>query len=96
MTWSASTCAARPSCRPTIVGSRFFSGICARAGLFPECWLAPSRELARRIAHQRDAAYLTIDARLDASLDQWAKFRYPIQDQAEVLGGALRGLRAAA
>ena len=66
------------------------------AGLFPECWLVSSGELARRTAHQRDAAYLTVDARLDASLDQWAEFRYPIQDQAEVLRGALRGLRAAA
>ena len=68
----------------------------SRNGLFPECWLVPSRELARRTAHQRDAAYLTVDARLDASADLWADFRYPIQDQAEVLRGALHGLRAAA
>jgi hypothetical protein len=64
--------------------------------LLPECWLVPSRQLALRTAHQRDATYLTVDARLDATLDHWADFRYPIQDQAEVLRGALHGLRAAA
>ena len=67
-----------------------------RAAFFPECWLIPSRELARRTAHQRDASYLTVDARLDASLDQWADCRHPIEDQADVLRGALHGLRAAA
>jgi hypothetical protein len=67
-----------------------------RAAFFPECWLVPSRELARRTAHQRDAGYLTVDARLDPSLDRWADFRHPIQDQADVLRGALHGLRAAA
>jgi len=67
-----------------------------RAAFFPECWLVPSRELARRTAHQRDAGYLTVDARLDPSLDLWADFRHPIEDQAEVLRGALHGLRAAA
>ncbi len=51
---------------------------------------------ARRTAHQRDAGYLTVDARLDPSLDLWADFRHPIEDQAEVLRGALHGLRAAA
>jgi hypothetical protein len=67
-----------------------------RAGFFPECWLVPSRELALRTAHQKDPAYLTIDARLDASVDLWGDFRHPIQDQAEVLRRALHGLRAAA
>jgi len=67
-----------------------------RAGFFPECWLVPSHELARRTAHQRDAAYLTVDARLDPALDAWADCRYPIHEQADVLRGALQGLRAAA
>ena len=67
-----------------------------RGALFPECWLVPSLELARRTAHQRDANYLTVDARLDHSLDRWADCRYPIQDQADVLRAALRELRAAA
>ena len=67
-----------------------------RAALFPECWLVTSRELARRTAHQRDVAYLTVDTRLDRSVDRWAEFRCPIQDQAAVLRGALRKLRAAA
>lgn len=67
-----------------------------RAGFFPECWLVPSRELALRTAHQRDTAYLTVDARLDASVDQWADCRHPIQDQANVLRRALHRLRAAA
>jgi hypothetical protein len=67
-----------------------------RGAFFPECWLVPSRELARRTAHQRDAGYLTVDARLDASVDLFAEFRCPIVDQAEVLRAALHGLRAAA
>jgi len=67
-----------------------------RRALFPECWLVPSRELARRTAHQRDASYLTVDARLNRSVDRWADWRYPIQDQADVLRRALRELRAAA
>jgi hypothetical protein len=67
-----------------------------RAGFFPECWLVPSRELARRTAHQRDSAYLTVDARLDPALDAWADCRHPIQDQADVLRAALHGLRIAA
>jgi hypothetical protein len=67
-----------------------------RRALFPECWLVPSRELALRTAHQRDAGYLTVDARLDASVDLWAEFRCPIKDQADVVRGALHGLRAAA
>ena len=67
-----------------------------RSAFFPECWLVPSRELARRTAHQRDSGYLTVDARLDPSVDRWADFRYPIQDQADVLRAALHDLRAAA
>jgi hypothetical protein len=67
-----------------------------RGAFFPECWLVPSHELARRTAHQRDAGYLTVDARLDPSLDRWADCRHPIEDQADVLRGALHGLRAAA
>jgi hypothetical protein len=67
-----------------------------RAAEFPECWMVPSRELARRTAHQRDAGYLTLDARLDPSVDRWGEFRVPIHDQSDVLRGALHGLRAAA
>jgi hypothetical protein len=67
-----------------------------RSAFFPECWLVPSRELALRTAHQRDSAYLTVDARLDPAVDRWADFRYPIQDQADLLRRALHGLRAAA
>ncbi|HEY4870720.1 MAG TPA: hypothetical protein VIJ03_02360 [Candidatus Dormibacteraeota bacterium] len=67
-----------------------------RAAPFPECWLVPSLELARRTAHQRDSAYLTVDARVDPALDRWADFRHPIQEQADVLRRALHGLRAAA
>jgi len=67
-----------------------------RTDFFPECWLVPSLELALRTAHQRDETYLTVDARLDASVDRWADFRHPIQDQADVLRGALHRLRAAA
>jgi hypothetical protein len=67
-----------------------------RRAMFPECWLVSSVELARRTAHQRDANYLTVDARLDPSVDRWADCRHPIQDQAEVLRGALRELRVAA
>jgi hypothetical protein len=67
-----------------------------RRALFPECWLVPSLELARRTAHQRDANYLTVDARLDRSVDRWADCRHPIQEQADVLRGALRELRVAA
>jgi hypothetical protein len=67
-----------------------------RAALFPECWLVPSRELATRTAHQRDGSCLTVDARLDASVDRWTDFRHPVHDQADVLRGALRDLRAAA
>jgi len=67
-----------------------------QAAFFPECWLVPSRELALRTAHQRDSAYLTVDARLDSSSDRWSDCRYPIHDQADVLRGALHGLRAAA
>jgi hypothetical protein len=67
-----------------------------RGAFFPECWLVPSRELARRTAHQRDAGYLTVDARLDASVDLFAEFRCPVEDQADVLRAALHGLRAAA
>jgi hypothetical protein len=66
------------------------------AAFFPECWLVPSRELAKRTAHQRDSGYLTVDARLNPALDLWADCRHPIQDQADVLRAALHGLRAAA
>ncbi len=66
-----------------------------RPGLFPECWLVPSLELARRTAHQRDAGYLTVDARLDPSVDRWADCRHPIQDQADIFRQALRHRRPA-
>lgn len=66
------------------------------ATFFPECWLIPSIELARRTAHQRDSGYLTIDTRLDPSVDRWADCRHPIHEQADVFRGALHGLRAAA
>jgi len=67
-----------------------------RGAMFSECWLVSSVELARRTAHQRDANYLTVDARLDPAVDRWADCRHPIRDQAEVFRRALRGLRAAA
>lgn len=67
-----------------------------RTTFFPECWLVPSRELARRTAGQRDSGYLTVDARLDPAVDRWADFRCLLRDQADVLRGALNGLRAAA
>ena len=56
---------------------------------FPECWVVSSRELARRTAHQHDSSYITVDARLDPSVDQWADCRFPIHDLAKVLRGAL-------
>jgi hypothetical protein len=67
-----------------------------RGAEFPECWMVPSLELARRTAHQTDPVYITFDARLDPSVDQWADRRVPIHDQAQVLRGALHGLRLAA
>ena len=67
-----------------------------RAARFEEGWLMPSIELARRTAHQRDAGYITIDAHLDPTRDQWAEFRHPIGDQAAVLRRALHQLRKAA
>jgi hypothetical protein len=67
-----------------------------RGAEFSECWMVPSRELARRTAHQTDPVYITFDARLDPSVDQWADRRVPIHDQAEVLRQALHGLRLAA
>ena len=66
------------------------------AGLFPECWLIPSIELAQRTAHQRDSSYLTIDARLEPSVDRWSTWRCPIHEQADVFRAALSQLRAAA
>lgn len=67
-----------------------------RAAPFAESWLVPSLELARRTAHQRDAGYITVDAHLDRSIDHWAEFRHPVEDQADVLRAALHDLRAAA
>jgi hypothetical protein len=63
---------------------------------FAEYWLVPSIELARRTAHQRDAAYITIDAHLDPARDRWAEFRHPLDEVADVLRGAFRNLRAVA
>ena len=65
------------------------------AGFFPECWMVSSEELARRTAHQSDRNYLTVDVRLDPSVDRWADCRYPLHDQAQVVRAALRQLRAA-
>jgi hypothetical protein len=67
-----------------------------RTSRFAECWLVPSLELAARTAHQRDTAYLTIDAHLDPRHDQWAEFRHPFEDLAEVLRRVLHQRRAAA
>jgi hypothetical protein len=67
-----------------------------RGAEFPECWMVPSLELARRTAHQTDPVYITFDARLDPSVDLWADRRVPIHDQADVLRRGLHGLRAAA
>ena len=66
-----------------------------RASRFAESWLGPSIDLARRTAHQRDAGYITVDAHLDPSRDRWAEFRYPVDDQAELLRRSLHELRAA-
>ena len=66
------------------------------AGLFPECWLIPSIALAQGTAHQRDSSYLTIDARLDSTVDRWAVWRCPIHEQADVFRAGLHRLRAAA
>jgi len=67
-----------------------------RAAPFAESWLVPFLELARRTAHQRDAGYITVDAHLDRSIDHWAEFRHPVEDQADVLRAALHDPRAAA
>lgn len=64
--------------------------------LHPEIWLVSSRELERRTAHERDAHYITVDVRLDPSVDRWADCRHPASDVADVLRAALNDLRLAA
>src|SRR5207245_9532447 len=66
------------------------------AGLLPECWLIPSIALAQGTAHQRDSSYLTIDARLDATVARLAVWRCPIHEQADVFRAGLHRVRAAA
>ncbi len=96
MTWSAFTCDAIPSSPHLTSELAFHFWDRRRAAFFPECWLVSSTELARRTAQQRDRSYLTVDVRLEASVDRWADCRYPIHDQAEVLRGVLHRLRTAA
>ncbi|HVH64642.1 MAG TPA: hypothetical protein VM674_01295 [Candidatus Acidoferrum sp.] len=63
---------------------------------FPEGWLVSSRDLAERTAHQRDSAYITIDARLNRSADLWGDRRVQISDLANVLRASLADQRLAA
>jgi hypothetical protein len=59
---------------------------------FPDCWLVPSLQFARRTADQRDATVLTFETQLTEERDHWREFRHPITDQAAVLRAALTGL----
>jgi hypothetical protein len=61
---------------------------------FPDCWLVPSLEFARRTADQRDATVLTFDTTLIEEHDRWRQFRHPINDQAAVIRSALGALPA--
>jgi hypothetical protein len=63
--------------------------------LFPDCWLVPSVEFARRTADQRNAAMLTFDTTLTEEHDRWREFRHPIGDQAAVIRAALKALPGA-
>jgi hypothetical protein len=60
--------------------------------LFPDCWLVPSVEFARRTADQRNAAMLTFDTTLIEDHDRWREFRHPIGDQAAVIRAGLKAL----
>ncbi len=60
--------------------------------LFPDCWLVPSLEFARRTADQRDATMLVFNTSLAEEHDRWREFRHPIGDQAAVIRAALMAL----
>jgi hypothetical protein len=60
--------------------------------LFPDCWLVPSNEFARRTADQRDATMRTFNTSLTVEHDRWREFRHPIGDQAAVIRAALKAL----
>jgi hypothetical protein len=61
---------------------------------FPDCWLVPSLEFARRTAEQRDRTVLTFDTSLIEAHDRWREFRHPIGTQAAVIRAALKALPA--
>jgi hypothetical protein len=60
--------------------------------LFPDCWLVPSLEFARRTADQHNAAMLAFATTLTKENDRWREFRHPIGDQAAVIRAALKAL----
>jgi hypothetical protein len=60
--------------------------------LFPDCWLVPSLEFARRTADQRGATMLHFETTLLKEHDRWRDFRHPIGEQAEVIRAALKAL----
>ncbi len=59
---------------------------------FPDCWLVPSLQFARRTADQRDATVLTFETMLTEEHDRWREFRHPMTDQAAVIRAALSAL----
>jgi hypothetical protein len=59
---------------------------------FPDCWLVPSLQFARRTVDQRDATVLTFETQLTEERDHWREFRHPITEQAAVLRAALTRL----
>jgi len=61
---------------------------------FPDCWLVPSLEFARRTADQHDATVLTFDTTLTEEHDRWREFRHAMSDQAAVIRSALGALPA--
>jgi hypothetical protein len=58
--------------------------------LFPDCWLVPSLEFARRTADQRGATMLHFETTLAKEHDRWREFRHSIGDQAAVIRAALK------
>jgi hypothetical protein len=60
--------------------------------LFPDCWLVPSVEFARRTAAQRNATMITFATTLTVENDTWREFRHPIGDQSAVIRAALKAL----
>jgi hypothetical protein len=60
--------------------------------LFPDCWLVPSLEFARRTADRRGLTMLPFETVLIEEQDRWREFRHPIGDQAAVIRAALTAL----